>query len=93
MVHSQIQITQIDLNSFGEFIQNLIRQELENFGNTQNQGNEKEFYTRIETAKLLDVSLTTLFHWNNDGTLKNTKIGKRVYYSKNEVLSRLKGNI
>ncbi|MFY1046664.1 helix-turn-helix domain-containing protein [Chryseobacterium sp. GP-SGM7] len=51
--------------------------------------NEKEFYTRDETAKLLDVSLTTLFHWNNDGTLTNTKIGKRVYYSKKEVLARL----
>lgn len=82
-------MTQIDLESFGQFIQKLVREELEKFNNTQNHGNEKEFYTREETAKLLDVSLTTLFHWNNDGTLRNTKIGKRVYYSKNEVLARL----
>lgn len=89
MIHSQIQMTQIDLESFGQFIQKLVREELEKFSSTQNHGNKKEFYTREETAKLLDVSLTTLFHWNNDGTLKNTKIGKRVYYSKNEVLARL----
>lgn len=89
MINSSIQLTQIDLESFGQFIQNLIREELDKFSIKQNQGNEKEFYTREETAKLLDVSLTTLFHWNNEGTLKNAKIGNRVYYSKNEVSARL----
>ena len=88
-MNSTIQLTQIDMESFGQFIQNLIREELEKFSSKQNHGNEKEFYTREETARLLHVSLTTLFHWNNEGTLKNTKIGNRVYYSKNEVSARL----
>ncbi len=90
MMNSAIQLMQIDLDSFGQFIQKLVREELEKYNNgNQGQENEKQFYTREETAKLLNVSLTTLFHWNNDGTLKNTKIGKRVYYSKNEVFARL----
>ncbi|MGU3375093.1 helix-turn-helix domain-containing protein [Chryseobacterium sp. M5A1_1a] len=88
MTNSAIQLMQIDIESFGQFIQKLVREELEKI--TPAQSAEKEFYTREETAKLLNVSLTTLFHWNNDGTLKNTKIGKRVYYSKNEVSSKLK---
>lgn len=89
-MNSAIQLMQIDLDSFGQFIQKLVREELEKYNNVnQCQENEKQFYTREETAKLLNVSLTTLFHWNNDGTLKNTKIGKRVYYSRNEVLTRL----
>ncbi|MDR6489354.1 helix-turn-helix domain-containing protein [Chryseobacterium sp. MHB01] len=89
-MNSAIQLMQIDLDSFGQFIQKLVREELEKYNNVnQGQENEKQFYTREETAKLLNVSLTTLFHWNNDGTLKNTKIGKRVYYSRNEVLTRL----
>lgn len=89
-MNSAIQLMQIDLDSFGQFIQKLVREELEKYNNVnQGQENEKQFYTREETAKLLNVSLTTLFHWNNDGILKNTKIGKRVYYSRNEVLTRL----
>lgn len=53
---------------------------------------EKHTYTRDETAELLDVSLTTLHNWNKQGILKpSAKVGKRVYYSKDEVLSRLKG--
>lgn len=87
MINSAIQLMQIDIESFGQFIQKLVREELEKIIPTHSE--EKEFYTRVETAKLLNVSLTTLFHWNNDGTLKNTKIGKRVYYSKNEVSSKL----
>ncbi|MCQ4139413.1 helix-turn-helix domain-containing protein [Chryseobacterium sp. EO14] len=88
MTNSAIQLMQIDLDSFGQFIQKLVREELEK--HIPAQLTEREFYTREETAKLLNVSLTTLFHWNNDGTLKNTKIGKRVYYSKDEVFSKLK---
>ncbi|KQT30904.1 hypothetical protein ASG22_19610 [Chryseobacterium sp. Leaf405] len=88
MTNSAIQLIQIDLDSFGQFIQKLVREELEKV--IPAQSTEKEFYTREETTKLLGVSLTTLFHWNNDGTLKNTKIGKRVYYSKDEVFSKLK---
>lgn len=62
---------------------------LEKLQRNQVSKNEKEFYTREETAKLLDVSLTTLFHWNNQGILKTKKMGKRVYYSKSDVLSQL----
>lgn len=88
MTNSAIQLMQIDIESFGQYIQKLVREELEK--HIPAQSKEKEFYTREETAKLLNVSLTTLFHWNNDGTLKNTKIGKRVYYSNNEVFSKMK---
>ncbi|MGG7468318.1 helix-turn-helix domain-containing protein [Chryseobacterium arthrosphaerae] len=88
MQHSAIQLMQIDIESFGQFIQKLVREELEKIIPVHSE--EKEFYTREETAKLLDVSFTTLFHWNNEGTLKNTKIGNRVYYSKEEVSSKLK---
>ncbi|EQB90586.1 helix-turn-helix domain-containing protein, partial [Elizabethkingia anophelis] len=48
-----------------------------------------EYYTREETAKLLKVSFPTLFHWNKDGKLKAKKLGKRVYYSKEDVKEAL----
>jgi hypothetical protein len=87
MTNSAIQLMQIDIESFGQFIQKLVREELEKIIPVKSE--EKEFYTREETAKLLNVSLTTLFHWNNQGVLKTKKLGKRVYYSKSDVLSQL----
>jgi excisionase family DNA binding protein len=45
--------------------------------------------TREEVCKLLKVSLTTLFNWNNDKTLVNYKVGRRVYYMKTDVLALL----
>lgn len=58
----------------------------------QTSKDEKHAYTRYETAELLDVSLTTLHNWNKQGIFKpSAKVGKRVYYSKDEVLARLRG--
>ena len=45
--------------------------------------------TREEVCKLLKVSLTTLFNWNNDKILVNYKVGRRVYYMKTDVLALL----
>jgi predicted DNA-binding transcriptional regulator AlpA len=45
--------------------------------------------SRAETAALLGVSLTTLFHWNNDKTLPNQKIGGRVYYQYSVIMDKL----
>jgi DNA invertase Pin-like site-specific DNA recombinase len=51
---------------------------------------EIKVITREETAKLLNVSLTTLYLWNKNNILKNKKINSRVYYLKNDVINKLK---
>ncbi|SIQ67221.1 helix-turn-helix domain-containing protein [Chryseobacterium sp. RU33C] len=58
----------------------------------QTSKDEKQVYTRKETSELLNVSYTTLHNWKVQGILIPTKLGKIVYYSKDKVLSRLKGN-
>lgn len=45
--------------------------------------------TREEVCKLLKVSTTTLFNWNNDKILENHKVGRRVYYMKADVMAKL----
>jgi len=88
---SILQISQISLDEFMGMIDEKISQALEKISNSKNTDEtKKDFYTRHETAKLLGVSYTTLFLWNNKGILTANKIGNRVYYSKNEVLSKLK---
>lgn len=49
----------------------------------------ENLYTREEVKKLLRVSYTTLYHWNNDGVLFAHKIKSRVYYLRSEVMSKL----
>lgn len=84
-----LQLIAISKEELMQDFEQIVRKVLEKMQQDQSAKDEKEFYTREETAKLLNVSLTTLFNWNNEGILKTKKIGKRVYYSKNEVLARL----
>ncbi|QQM25636.1 helix-turn-helix domain-containing protein [Elizabethkingia sp. M8] len=84
-----LQLLTISKEELMQDFEQIVRKVLEKMQQDQSAKDEKEFYTREETAKLLNVSLTTLFNWNNEGILKTKKIGKRVYYSKSEVLARL----
>lgn len=46
--------------------------------------------TRIETGKLLDVSLVTLNKWNKLGVLPAFSVGTRVYYKWEDVEESMK---
>lgn len=47
-----------------------------------------EILTRDEVSRLLKVSTTTLFNWNNQEILTNHKVGRRVYYNKSDVMRK-----
>jgi len=51
---------------------------------------EDELITRDEAAKLLDVDYSTLYRWKMRGWINPRHMGKRVYFFKKEILSRLK---
>ena len=52
--------------------------------------NEDEFLlTRLETAKLLKINLTSLWKHTKSGKLISYGIGNRVFYKKDEVLKSL----
>ncbi len=53
------------------------------------ENNEQKFITREEASKLLHVSLTTLYLWNKNYILRAKKMGKRVYYFKQDVINKL----
>lgn len=89
MQNNPVQFFQITLEDLGKFIEEKVTKAVERIVLTKMSNDEKTLYTRDEVSKLLDVSLTTLFHWNNQSILKAKKIGNRVYYSKTDVLNRL----
>jgi excisionase family DNA binding protein len=49
----------------------------------------EDFLTRMETAKLLKISLTTVHEWSNTGILKMYKVGNRTYFSRKEIENTL----
>jgi excisionase family DNA binding protein len=48
-----------------------------------------ELLSRFEAAKLLGISLPTLNNYSQDGRLQSYKIGSRIRYKREEVLSAL----
>ncbi|WP_051224523.1 helix-turn-helix domain-containing protein [Flavobacterium tegetincola] len=84
----------LDVADLQNLIKDAIRNELENLKNLiqinpKDSENESNLLTREETAKLLKVSFTSLFHWANKNILKPKKLGRRVYYLKSEVYDKL----
>ncbi|MBP9151286.1 MAG: helix-turn-helix domain-containing protein [Flavobacteriales bacterium] len=48
--------------------------------------------TRDEVARILDISMPTLNQWEKDGSIpKPKRIGKRVYWLRNDFMDFLKG--
>ena len=45
--------------------------------------------TRKEVAKMLDISLPTLWAWTNKGILISYRIGNKIRYKENEILEAL----
>ncbi|HAT4001765.1 TPA: helix-turn-helix domain-containing protein [Elizabethkingia anophelis] len=84
-----LQLIQLSKEELLEEFEVMVRRVLEKMMTEKIADEEKELYTREEAAKLLNVSYPTLFHWNKDGKLKARKIGKRVYYSKEDVKEAL----
>ena len=49
----------------------------------------KEYLTNTEASKYLDVSKSTLQRWRDDGTLPCTRIGRNIYYRREDLLEVL----
>ncbi|NBB85238.1 MAG: helix-turn-helix domain-containing protein [Bacteroidetes bacterium] len=49
----------------------------------------KEYLTNTEAARYLDVSKSTLQRWRADDTLPFTRIGRQVFYRREDVLNVL----
>ena len=91
MTKENIQFSLVNVDELMTMLDEKINQALEKFqSSTNNAIPEKEFYTRDEVAKLLNISFATLHLWKKKGILEPVKIGNRVYYPKIEVFSKLK---
>lgn len=52
----------------------------------------EKLLTRIETAKLLGVTLPTIIDWQKKGILKGYRIGNRIRYKHAEIMETVTNN-
>ncbi|EAR11709.1 hypothetical protein PI23P_00855 [Polaribacter irgensii 23-P] len=72
-----------------ETILNGVRSQLNELKKDLTPKEPEDFLTRMETAKLLKISLTTIHEWANTDILKMYKVGNRTYFSRKEIESTL----
>jgi excisionase family DNA binding protein len=88
-------LVQLSVGDLQQLIQEAVKEQMTKITDviklsTKTSENDSEqLLTREEVAKILKVSFTTLFHWNNDGKLPAQKIGKRVYYQRSTIMDKL----
>jgi len=81
----QLSITQMDLSelqSLFKEVENSIKSYIDD--RLANQSADKLF-TREQTAKHLDVDLSTLWKWSKTGKLPSYGIGSRTYYKLSDI--------
>ncbi len=86
-----IQLLQLSLEDLTTIIRQAVAIELKvvNLMTPSPKDDSDKILTREEVCKLLNVSTTTLHHWHNNKTLVNSKVGRRVYYMKSDVMNKL----
>ncbi|MDG2194258.1 MAG: helix-turn-helix domain-containing protein [Polaribacter sp.] len=72
-----------------ETILNGIKNQLNELKKNFTPKQPEDFLTRMETAKLLKISLTTVHEWVNTKILKAYKVGNRTYFSRKEIENTL----
>lgn len=85
------QISQISIEEFMGMIDETINQSLNRFMDAKgNHLTDKELFTRQETAQYFGVSLGTLNNWAKKGTLIPVSFEGRVYYTREEIQTKLR---
>ena len=87
---------QLDQNALRDCIRDAIKEELHIFisgirntvDNTECTSSEK-LLTKKEMADELDISLVSLTDWMKQGKIPYMRMGKRIYFKKNEVVNSM----
>jgi excisionase family DNA binding protein len=92
MLTQNINIVNVSLEDMANTLREIVASELQKVKSLLTEtpkDDSDKIMTRAEVCKLLKVSNTTLFNWNNDKILVNYKVGRRVYYKKSDVMAIL----
>lgn len=82
---STLQLIEVTPQQLQEEILKGIKTQLREFAGLFKATPHDEYLTREETAALLKVDLSTLWHWKNKGILTPHGISNRVYYKRSDI--------
>ena len=89
---SAIFLQGITPETLADLISATVKSQLDEFKKELNTKEPEQLLTREQTAELLQVNLSTLWHWENKGKIQGYIIGNRRYYKRNEILESLNIN-
>ena len=82
----QIAITQLTPQDLKQLIKQVINEELASLVNSNKIDDQDCLNSREKTAKeILDVDLSTLHRWTQQGKIKAHGIGNRIYYKDSSI--------
>jgi hypothetical protein len=82
----QIAITQLTPQDLKQLIKEVIQEELASFEESLSHTEVDRLNSREKTAKdVLDVDLSTLHRWTQQGKIKAHAIGNRIYYKDSSI--------
>jgi hypothetical protein len=85
-----VQIENISVEELTDIIADKLADKIENrIAMLLSIQNDEELLTREETAKLLRIDSSTLWHWTNKGKIKVYGIASRRYYKRGEIMKAL----
>ncbi len=85
-----IQFLQTSPEQLAELINEGVKTQLEAFKkDLHNLTAQDDLLTREQTAKLLQIHETTLWHWTNKGRVTAYSIAGKRYYKRSEILESL----
>lgn len=89
----QIQLIQISPEELTNLISEAVTQAIQTLSTELqtaiSKPYEKEVMTRQEVAKYFGVSLPTIHEWNNNGIIRQYKLGRRSYSNRSEIMQTL----
>jgi excisionase family DNA binding protein len=89
MTKQILQIENTNTTDFKKEILEGVSEVLKDFANNLQSKENDILLTREETAKLLSVSLVTLWDWTKKDILPAYRIGNKIRYKKSEVLNSM----
>lgn len=85
-----VQIENISIEELTEIISEKLVDKIEQrIAMLISKQNDEELLTRTETAELLKINSSTLWHWTNKGKITAYGIGNRRYYKRGEIMKAL----
>ena len=89
MTKQIIQIENTNITDFKKEIMSSVNEAFKDFANSMQSKENNTLLSREETAKMLSVSLVTLWDWTRKDIVPAYRIGNKVRYKKSEVISAL----